>query len=245
MHPFTIKTIAACARSTRAKALFGLIIISLSACSALKPGPRPLVYDFGPGAVASSASASASGSATLPSMGLSIVEAPVALDGLAVMYRLAYSDAQQLRPYAHARWSMAPAQLLHQRLNEQLGQRRAVISTGLGMVLPAPLMTLHVELEEFSQLFDSANSSSALLRIRATLGQAGARIGTQELVAQRSFVVQRPARTPDAVGGVQALADAADAAIVEIDTWVAQVQATRPAAKSPSPASGPISPVKP
>ncbi len=237
MYQTTIKTIAARARSMRANALFGLLILSLSACSALKPGPRPLVYDFGPGAVAPSTP----GAAALPSMALAAVEAPVALDGLAVMYRLAYSDAQQLRPYASARWSMAPAQLLHQRLSEQLGQRRAVIGTGLGMVLPAPLMTLHVELEEFSQLFDSADSSSALLRIRATLGHAGARIGTQELVAQRSFVVQRPARTPDAVGGVQALTDAADAAIVEIDAWVEQVQATRPATKAPSPSS----PVKP
>ena len=59
-------------------------------------------------------------------------------------------------------------------------------------------------------------------------------IGTQELVAQRSFVVQRPARTQDAVGGVQALAAAADAAILEIDAWVEQVQASRPAAKAPS-----------
>jgi cholesterol transport system auxiliary component len=230
MHQVTTKIIAARAYSTRARWLFCLLILSLSACTVLKTPPRPLVYDFGPGAVA----LPAPGTAALPAMALAPVEAPAALDGLAVMYRLAYSDAQQLRPYAQARWSMAPAQLLHQRLSEQLGQRRAVIGSGLGMVLPAPVMTLHVELEEFSQLFDSATSSSALLRIRATLTQAGARIGSQELVAQRSFVVQRPARTADAVGGVQALADAADAAIVEIDAWVAQSQATRPVAKAPS-----------
>jgi cholesterol transport system auxiliary component len=231
MQQVTTKTIAARAHPTWVKVVLGLLIASLSACSAMKSGPRPNVYDFGPGAVAPLAP----GAAPLPAMALGPVEAPSALDGLAVMYRLSYSDAQQLRPYAHARWTMAPAQLLHQRLSEKLGQRRAVIGSGLGMVLPPPLMTLHVELEEFSQLFESANRSSALLRIRATLGQAGARIGTQELVAQRSFVVQRPARTPDAVGGVQALTDAADAAIVEIDAWVEQVQASRPAAKAPSP----------
>lgn len=231
MHQVTTKTIATRAYSTWARAVFCLLIVSLSACTVMKSGPRPNVYDFGPGAVVPVAP----GVASLPSMALAPVEAPAALDGLAVMYRLAYSDAQQLRPYAQARWSMAPAQLLHQRLSEQLGQRRAVIGSGLGMVLPAPLMTLHVELEEFSQVFNSANSSSALLRIRATLGQAGARLGTQELVAQRSFVVQRPAHTPDAGGGVQALTDAADAAIVEIDAWVEQVQASRPAAKAPSP----------
>lgn len=231
MHQFTTKIIAVRAYSTWARALFCVLIASLSACTVMKPGPRPNVYDFGPGVVAPLAP----GAQVLPAMALAPVEAPAALDGLSVMYRLAYSDAQQLRPYAQARWSMAPAQLLHQRLSEQLGQRRAVIGTSVGLVLPPPLMTLHVELQEFSQLFDSANSSSALLRIRATLGQAGARIGTQELVAQRSFVVQRPARTQDAVGGVQALAEAADAAILEMDAWVEQVQASRPAAKAPSP----------
>lgn len=219
----TIKTIAAYAYSTGAKSLFCFLIASVSACTVLKTPPRPFVYDFGPGAVAPSTPIEAA----LPSMALAAVDAPAALDGLAVMYRLGYSDAQQLRPYAQARWSMAPAQLLHQRLSEQLGQRRSVVSSGLGMVLPAPLMTLHVELEEFSQLFDSPSSSSGLLRIRATLGQAGARPGTQVLVAQRGFVVRRPAHSPDAVGGVQALTDAADAAILEIDAWVAQVQATQ------------------
>ena len=237
MHQNTIKTIAACAYSTGARALFCLLIASLSACTVMKPGPRPNVYDFGPGAVAPLAA----DAPKLPAMALAPVEAPAALDGLSVMYRLAYSDAQQLRPYAHVRWSMPPAELLHQRLGEQLGQRRAVVGSRSGVVLPAPLMTLHVELDEFSQLFDSPNSSSALLRLRATLGQAGPRAGTQELVAQRSFVVQRPARTPDAAGGVQALTEAADAAILEIDAWVEQVQATRPAVHA-APAPAPIKP---
>ena len=38
----------------------------------------------------------------------------------AVLYRLAYADGQQLRPYSQARWSQPPAQLLQQRLREQL-----------------------------------------------------------------------------------------------------------------------------
>jgi len=155
------------------------------------------------------------------------VDAPVALESAAVLYRLAYSDSQQLRPYAQARWSMPPAQLLRQRLREQLGQRRAVLNATLGMALPPPLMTLHVELEEFSQLFDAADRSTGLVRVRATLGQAGARVGSQELVAQRSFVVQRPAASADAPGGVRAMTAAADAVIQEIDQWVEQTQAAR------------------
>ena len=84
-------------------------------------------------------------------------------------------------------------------------------------------MVLRVELEEFSQLFESPNQSSGLLRVRATLGQAGT-VG-EKLLAQRSFVVTRPAASADAAGGVRALTAAADAAIGEIDAWVQQVEA--------------------
>jgi hypothetical protein len=52
--------------------------------------------------------------------------------GNAVLYRLAYADAQQLRPYSQARWSQPPAQLLQQRLREQLGLRRAVLKADDG-----------------------------------------------------------------------------------------------------------------
>jgi cholesterol transport system auxiliary component len=43
-----------------------------------------------------------------------------------------------------------------------------------------------------------------------------------KLVGQRSVLVQRPATTPDAPGGVRALAAATDAAIEEIDQWLQQ-----------------------
>lgn len=220
----TIKIIAGRAYLTWARGLFCLIFASLSACSVIKTPPRPEVYDFGPGTVVSAPDKHV---APLPTLAMTEVDAPVALESAAVLYRLAYSDSQQLRPYAQARWSMPPAQLLRQRLREQLGQRRAVLNATLGMALPPPLMTLHVELEEFSQLFDAADRSTGLVRVRATLGQAGARVGSQELVAQRSFVVQRPAASADAPGGVRAMTAAADAVIQEIDQWVEQTQAAR------------------
>lgn len=62
--------------------------------------------------------------------------APSALDTLPIIYRLGYSDAQQLRPYAQARWSMPPAQLLRQRVRETLGQRRAVLNLADGVLAP-------------------------------------------------------------------------------------------------------------
>jgi cholesterol transport system auxiliary component len=68
-----------------------------------------------------------------------------------------------------------------------------------------------------------------LVRLRATLGQAGVNGGGREkLVAQRSFVVQRPSTSQDASGGVRALTAAAEAAIQEIDDWLQQTQLSLP-----------------
>jgi len=214
-----MKSVAACARSAGAGALFFLLIAGMSACAPLQPQPRATVYDFGPGAV----SAAAPGRlAPLPALVLAEVDASPALDSTAVLYRLAYSDAQQLRPYAQTRWSMAPAQLLRQRLREQLGARRAVLNAAQGVAAAKPAMNLHLELDEFSQLFESAERSSGLVRLRATLGQGGE--GVERLLAQRSFVVQRAASTADAAGGVRALTQATDAVIAEIDQWLEQVE---------------------
>jgi cholesterol transport system auxiliary component len=214
-----MKSVAACAYSTRAGALICIMLLGLGGCSSLKPPARATVYDFGPGPLAT---ASTTRMAPLPTLVLADVEANAALDGSAVLYRLAYSDAQQPRPYAQTRWSMPPAQLLRQRLREQLGLRRAVLNAAQGVVSGKPAMILHLELEEFSQLFETPERSSGLVRVRATLGQAGK--GAERLLGQRSFVVQRPAAGADAPGGVRALTEATDAVIAEIELWVQQVE---------------------
>ena len=116
--------IAVRAYSTGARALICLIFLGLTGCGVLQAPVRPVVYDFGPGAVVPAKPALlAHLAAPLPALVLAEVEATAALDTTAVLYRLAYSDAQQLRPYAQARWSMPPVQLLRQRLRENLGQR--------------------------------------------------------------------------------------------------------------------------
>ena len=190
-----------------------LCVAVLSACSS--PAPRIAVYDFGPGVTAPQVS---NRMAPLPPLLLMDAEAASALDGTAVLYRLGYADAQQLRPYAQARWSMPPAQLLRQRLRELLGQRRSVLSP-VDAVVPGTL-ALRLELEEFSQLFDSTQSSAGLVRVRATVSRFG---NPPKPVAQTSFVVQRPADSADAKGGVQALAQASDALVLQVDQWLQQV----------------------
>ena len=222
-----LNSIAARAYSTGAGALFVIFFLTLSGCGLTRPTASPVVYDFGPGR-SSSAPAPL---ATLAPLILDQVQASSALDSNALLYRLAYVDAQQLRPYAHARWSMSPPQLVRQRLREQLGQDRALLEPGAifspskrnapdaatGVTPP----TLRLELEEFSQLFEAPERSVGLLRLRATLTQASP--SGDALLAQRTIVLQRPAPSADAAGGAQALRLATDAAAQELAQWLAQL----------------------
>ena len=196
-----------------------LLAAAFSACST--PPARVTVYDFGPGATSVPV---ANRMAPLPPLVLTDVEAPAAFEGSALLYRLGYADAQQLRPYAQARWTMAPAQLLRQRLRALLGQRRSVFAP---IDAPAPgTLTLRVELEEFSQLFDSPDSSQALVRVRATVGRSGF---PARPLAQTTLVAQQSAASADAAGGARALAQASDALVLQLDTWLQQVAKAEPA----------------
>lgn len=227
----TTKSIAITAYQSSARGIFGLIFamsaLGIAGCSAL-PGPplRPVLYDFGPGPLQPTAT---DRRAPLPPLALAEVEAPGLPDGSnAVLYRLIYSDAQQLRPYAQARWNQPPAQLLQQRLREQLGQRRAILKaddgaaqardTTQGGNLPP---VLRVEVEEFSHTFSSPTDSVGLLRLRATLVEPTA--AGEKLLGQQVFTVQKPAASADAAGGTRALAEAAEQAAQELAQWLEQL----------------------
>lgn len=223
-----MKMIAGYAYSIKATAQFGIkfgavaLLLGVAGCSTLQPPPRPAVYDFGPGAVVVTAPTAATPAAVrLSPVLLADVETTPALDTTAVLFRLNYADAQQLRPYTQARWSMPPAQLLRQRLRETLGQQRDVLNPGEGVSAGQGSVTLRIALEEFSQLFESESASVGLVRLRATLSQPTVG-GADRLLAQRSFVVQRASNTADATGGVRALTAASDAAIAELAVWVQQ-----------------------
>jgi cholesterol transport system auxiliary component len=204
---------------SRWPALGASVLVAAALAGCATPAARLAVYDFGPGATRPLVS----NRMALAPLLLSEVEASSALDSTAVLYRLVYADAQQLRPYAQARWSMPPAQLLRQRLRESLGQQRSVLAPG-DTLAPGTLV-LRLELEEFSQLFASAQSSAGLVRVRATLSRSGS---PPRLLAQTSFVQQQPGRSADATGGVQALAQASDAVVLQIAQWLQQTSAAEP-----------------
>jgi cholesterol transport system auxiliary component len=200
-----------------------MLAAGLAGCATPDKPVRATLYDLGPGATSAQVALQQT---SQPTLVLADIEASGSLDGSAVLYRLGYADANQLRPYAQARWSAPPAQLLRQRLRQQLARDRAVLDPGESAALSrnsgeAPRV-LRLDLEEFSQFFESQALSWGLLRLRATLTDntpAGER-----LLAQRSFIVRRPASTPDAPGGVRALTAATDAAADEIAQWLAQVR---------------------
>ena len=215
---FTTKTIAARAGTTWASALFVIFSIGLGGCASSFQSERQNVYDFGPGPLANTPSPA---SVKFAPLILGLIEASPALESKTVNYRLNYAVGQQLKPYSQARWSMEPAQLLRQRLSEQLGPTRTILNPGesgtAGAEAPA---TLRVDLEEFSQLFLTPSESVGLIRLRATLIQPS----KTPRVTQHSIVVQRPAPSANAIGGVQALTQATDAALLEVDQWL-RVQA--------------------
>lgn len=219
----TIKNIAFRAIKTSATAVFGLVL--MAGCSALpQPPSRPALYDFGPGTAVQTAAER--GGPQLPPLTLDDIEAPGVSEGSnAVLYRLAYADAQQLRPYSLARWSQPPALLFHQRLREQLGQRRAILRPDNGAALARNAEqggrlppVLRVELEEFSHIFSSPAESAGLVRVRATVVDVLPQGET--LRGQQVFTVRVPARTADAPGGVAALAQASTVVADEVAAWL-------------------------
>ena len=236
---YAINLIAAYARFTWARSTFYSLTaaVLLSACSALPSKPtRATMYDFGPGPLAAQpAQPVASQTPQTPLAPVAIEEISTsggALDNLAVLYRLAYVDAQELRPYSQSRWSMPPAQLLRQRLRDTLSLRRPVFNAREGLALnrsqnPLLPLQLRLELQEFSHYFSTPDASVGLVRLRATLVDVTA--AGEKLVAQRIIVAQRPATTLDAPGGVRALTAATDAVIDELDQWLQQ----QPARQAP------------
>ncbi len=182
----------------------------MSACSTPQPPATKTVYDFGLAPTAPGTGAARSTPA--PALLLADVQAPMALNATAVQYRLSYDNEQELRPYALARWSMAPAQLVHQRLKLALNARGPVLAEGQG----TPSQALKIELEEFVQVFDQPQSSHGRISLRATL------LNGSQLVDQIRVQASAVAPSNDAAGGVRALTQATDSAALQLLTWLDQ-----------------------
>lgn len=133
---------------------------------------------------------------------------PSWFDSPGIEYRLLYENPLKLRSYAGSRWVGAPGLLLSQRLRQQLG---FVGVSGHGAVT----CLLRLELQEFSQVFDTPERSRALLQGRASLLDRGRRV-----VVNRLIDIEQAATTPDARGGVVALVSVSDELGRQLAAWL-------------------------
>ena len=184
-------------------------IALLAGCAASPSAVQPTVYDFG---LPVSALAGQGGTGA-EAMNLAVdVDTPPWFDSPGIDYRLAYDDPLKRREYADSRWAANPGQLLTQRLRQQLGAPDAAGA--------AEACTLRIELQEFSQVFDSPQHSRALLQATAILTDAMRRV-----IAERQFVAEKNAATPDARGGVGALVEAGNALGQQLADWLGALNA--------------------
>ena len=178
------------------------LALLLSACvGGVRNQPPVTVYDFGLPA------ARLTGDGQWSKLALE-VRSPSWFDSLNVDYRLAYEDPLKQREYAGSRWAGTPASLLLLRLRQQLG----AVSVGGNT---AASCVLRIEMQEFSQVFDSSEKSRGVL-------QAGVSVidGKRQVVAAQQMTIEKAAATPDAPGGVKALAEASDELGRRLADWL-------------------------
>jgi cholesterol transport system auxiliary component len=194
------------------KYMFLLIFLTSVAGCAIGPEKRdpPAVFDLGPQRTYAAATPVINATLLIPP-----VSASPWLDSPNIMYRLIYRDAGRPEAYAQHRWAMSPALLLTERLRGRFATAtRGVVGIQDGARAD---YSLRIELEDFSQSFDAAESSKTTVRLRATLIEPN----TRAFHAQKSFSVERPA-PPNAPGAAQSLAAASDAVVEELVAWAAQ-----------------------
>lgn len=145
------------------------------------------------------------------------VQAASWLAGSAMHFRLAYAEPLRRQSYAESRWAAPPAELL-----ERFLKRRIVFGqpdfNGTGC-------RLQLVLDELEQRFDGPQSSTQVLEVRALLTRSrGA-----EIVSKRAFLIQKPALTAAAGGGVAATRDAVQALADELGVWLEETAREKPA----------------
>lgn len=186
-----------------------MILIACASLSACGGGPRtaePARYDLGSPAVSDAQWG-------LPLVAIEVQAAPW-LSATSMFYRFAYADPLRRQAYAESRWAAPPADLL----GTFLWRRQAKSGwEGLGC-------RLQLMLDEFEQRFDDANSSQAVLEVRANLlpGRGS------DILVRRAFRIQMSASSADARGGAAAAREAATSLADELAAWTNQLARDRP-----------------
>lgn len=183
-----------------------LAALLLGGCAVSPENGRSMaVYDFGLPA------ARGGGEGEWPRIALEVV-APPWFDALNVDYRLAYDDPLKQREYAGSRWAGAPGVLLAQRLRQRLGMASSSGNAAANCLL-------RFELQEFSQVFDAPTQSRGVLQGTASLIDA-----RKQRIAGKDFLIEKPAASQDARGGVDALVAAGSELASQLGAWLGALE---------------------
>lgn len=185
-------------RLLRRHALGALLVAALGGCAGSAPDNPGRVYDLGTEAPPG----------RIPALELREVRALQPYDGVRMYYRLAYQDGAEVAAFAHARWAAPPAELLRRQLAR---------ATRPG----APRCTLDVEVQEFSQVFEAKDGSTALLEMVARLAAPGKPGET------RMLRVSEPDAGSNAAQGANAMRRAVARAVAALGAWIDGVAACR------------------
>jgi len=179
---------------------FVLVVLATTLLNGCASAPRSVavVYDFGLPA------ARLPGDERGSRLALE-VRSPAWFDSLKVDYRLAYDDPLRQREYSDSRWAANPGVLLGQSLRQQLGVVNAVAAD----------CVLRVDIQEFSQVFDSPQTSYGVLQADVSLSGP-----KRQLIAERQVTLRKAAATADAGGGVKALVAAGAELGQQLSEWL-------------------------
>jgi ABC-type uncharacterized transport system auxiliary subunit len=190
-----------------------IVLLGLTGCGLIPHRELPKT-DFDLGPPSTSTRQPASSARARAEIRVYDITAPSWIDNSSMYYRLVYRDAANPLPYAHSEWVMSPAALLTERLRSSLSDSSDGEIRQVG-ARTADVYGLRSELAEFEQVFDQPGRSHGVIRLRATLEGDGIRI-------QRTFVIEKPAPSADAAGGVRALMECSDELAASIAGWVGE-----------------------
>lgn len=189
--------------------LLAAFCLFLGACmtAGKRGGERAMViYDLGYREIGSEKTAPARPSTAVE------VRAPLWFDSLGIHYRLNYDQAVRLREYGQARWAGPPAQMIQQRLVRDLG----MVPVGQGRTN----CVLRLDVEEFTQVFDTPASSRAVMQVRAQWLDRG-----RKQIAERRLQIEEADAGPNAQSGVAAQTRNVDRLSNLLQAWITEGQA--------------------
>lgn len=196
--------------------LFMLSACLLPGCVAFNKSQSPIsIYDFGMQYAQPAKPMPQQPIQYRKSLLIADATAPSWLDNNAIHYRLLYHNPTQSYTYASSRWIAAPAALLTQQI-----RNRIVASTNEQVIKDNSTAktdyALHIELEEFTQLFETTDVSHIVIGLRASLVERN----TRRLLAQKDLSITEKTPTADAAGAVFALSSASNRLINELVDWL-------------------------